>query len=65
MSRPLAIIYKRGRELSPAVRKFIDVLTTSKVKVPGGHPARGNNDKGDHSERAETAERLEKVEKSA
>ena len=28
-TRPLAIIYKRGRELSPAVRKFIEVLTTS------------------------------------
>ena len=25
-TRPLAIIYKRGRELSPAVRKFIEVL---------------------------------------
>jgi hypothetical protein len=46
------------------VRKFIEVLTTSKVKVPGGHPVR-NNEKGDHSERAEKAERLEKVEKSA
>ncbi len=34
--RPLAIIYKRGRELSPAVRKFIDVLTQSGAlpKVP-------------------------------
>ena len=29
--RPLAIIYKRGRELSPAVRKFIEVLTTSNI----------------------------------
>jgi hypothetical protein len=29
--RPLAIIYKRGRELSPAVRKFIEVLTTSNL----------------------------------
>ncbi len=29
-ARPLAIIYKRGRELSPAVRKFIEVLTTSR-----------------------------------
>ncbi|HXW84405.1 MAG TPA: LysR substrate-binding domain-containing protein [Candidatus Binataceae bacterium] len=29
--RPLAIIYKRGRELSPAVRKFIEVLTSSNV----------------------------------
>jgi DNA-binding transcriptional LysR family regulator len=28
-TRPLAIIYKRGRELSPAVRKFIEVLTSN------------------------------------
>jgi hypothetical protein len=72
-TRPLAIIYKRGRELSPAVRKFIEVLTTSKVKVPGGHPVRNpdkpdkgekpeKNDKGD---RGETTERAEKIEKSA
>jgi DNA-binding transcriptional LysR family regulator len=60
-TRPLAIIYKRGRELSPAVRKFIDVLTTSKVKVPGGHPLR-INEKGDKSE---PSERGEKAEKSA
>jgi DNA-binding transcriptional LysR family regulator len=35
-TRPLAIIYKRGRELSPAVRKFIEVLTSSQVapKMP-------------------------------
>ena len=52
---------KRGRELSPAVRKFIDVLTTSKVKVPGGHPAR-NHDKG---EKAEKGDRAEATEKSA
>ena len=60
-TRPLAIIYKRGRELSPAVRKFIDVLTTSKVKVPGGHPVR-NHDK---SEKAEKGDRAERTEKSA
>ncbi|MGO9057420.1 MAG: LysR family transcriptional regulator [Candidatus Binataceae bacterium] len=30
-TRPLAIIYKRGRELSPAVRKFVEVLTNSQV----------------------------------
>jgi DNA-binding transcriptional LysR family regulator len=64
--RPLAIIYKRGRELSPAVRKFIEVLTTSNV-VPrargdkteraarGERPER-NNDSGG-SERAEKAEK--------
>jgi DNA-binding transcriptional LysR family regulator len=71
-TRPLAIIYKRGRELSPAVRKFIDVLTTSKVKVPGGHPR--NHDKPEKPEKAgrahaaerqELADHSEKAEKSA
>jgi DNA-binding transcriptional LysR family regulator len=40
-TRPLAIIYKRGRELSPAVRKFIEVLTTSQPlpKLPRGEKA--------------------------
>jgi hypothetical protein len=33
--RPLAIIYKRGRELSPAVAKFVEVLTSSKIPLPG------------------------------
>jgi LysR family transcriptional regulator, transcriptional activator of the cysJI operon len=33
--RPLAIIYKRGRELSPAVRKFIDTLTQSMLPKVG------------------------------
>ena len=33
--RPLAIIYKRGRELSPAVSKFIEVLTSSKIPILG------------------------------
>jgi DNA-binding transcriptional LysR family regulator len=28
-TRPLAIIYKRGRELSPAARKFIEVLASN------------------------------------
>ena len=42
-TRPLAIIYKHGRELSPAVRKFIEVLTTSNLTPhPGsrGKPER-------------------------
>jgi DNA-binding transcriptional LysR family regulator len=72
-TRPLAIIYKRGRELSPAVRKFIEVLTTSKVKVPGGHPVcnpdkpdKGEKpEKNDKGDRGETTERAEKIEKSA
>src|SRR5579862_8915937 len=53
--RPLAIIYKRGRELSPAVRKFIDVLTTSNI-VPR---ARGDKtvDKPERPARGERAER--------
>ena len=64
-TRPLAIIYKRGRELSPAVRKFIEVLTTSKLPVPGGHQMR-HNDKPEKPERIDRAvERAEKIEKSA
>jgi DNA-binding transcriptional LysR family regulator len=51
--RPLAIIYKRGRELSPAVNKFIEVLTTSKIPLPG--QVTRNHDK------AERADRTEKV----
>jgi DNA-binding transcriptional LysR family regulator len=50
--RPLAIIYKRGRELSPAVNKFIEVLTSSKIQIPG-HAVRNH-------EKPERAERLEK-----
>jgi hypothetical protein len=62
--RPLAIIYKRGRELSPAVRKFIEVLTTSNI-VP-----RARGDKTiDRPARGERAERNldsgEKAEKTA
>ena len=53
--RPLAIIYKRGRELSPAVRKFIEVLTTSNI-VPR---ARGDKT-GDKAERAPRGERAER-----
>ena len=53
-TRPLAIIYKRGREFSPAVRKFIDVLTSSKLQMPG-HPNRNNT----------RVERTEGIEKSA
>jgi DNA-binding transcriptional LysR family regulator len=48
--RPLAIIHKRGRELSPAVNKFIEVLTTSKTQMPG-HAAR-NGAKAEPRERA-------------
>src|SRR5271165_3958518 len=34
-TRPLAIIYKRGRELSPAVKKFVDVLTSHTLQSGG------------------------------
>ncbi|MGH7935143.1 MAG: LysR family transcriptional regulator [Candidatus Binataceae bacterium] len=56
-TRPLAIIYKRGRELSPAVQKFIDILTISKPLFPSETARRGD--------KLERAERTEKVEKSA
>jgi DNA-binding transcriptional LysR family regulator len=57
-TRPLAIIYKRGRELPPAVHKFVGVLTTSNVQIPGQTPR--NNDKPERSARAERGERVEK-----
>src|SRR6204780_1904555 len=60
-TRPLAIIYKRGRELSPAVRKFVDVLSASNIQLPG-HAASNNHDKG---EKAEKGDRAEATEKSA
>jgi hypothetical protein len=49
----LAIIYKRGRELSPAVRKFIEVLTHSDGAAKPGR-----------SERAERSSRSERVERA-
>jgi LysR family transcriptional regulator, transcriptional activator of the cysJI operon len=60
-TRPLAIIYKRGRELSPAARKFIEVLTTSNLTPHGqGHSEKATRDRdrvecdrGEHRERAE------------
>jgi hypothetical protein len=79
-TRPLAIIYKRGRELSPAVRKFIEVLTTSKLPMPGhtGRSLDGKNseaydrpqnsersERNDRGERLDRAERSEKIEKTA
>jgi len=71
--RPLAIIYKRGRELSPAVRKFIEALTTSNVvprvrgdraeRAPRGDKAERNND-ANNSDRAEKTEKTEKPDKA-
>ncbi|HZP45755.1 MAG TPA: LysR substrate-binding domain-containing protein [Candidatus Binataceae bacterium] len=49
--RPLAIIYKRGRELAPAVNKFIQVLTESRIPLPG--QAARNHDKVERPERLE------------
>lgn len=69
-TRPLAIIYKRGREPSPAVRKFIDVLTTAKIQTPGVRADKGieradgaasRAEKSERSERAEKAERAERA----
>ncbi len=48
-TRPLAIIYKRGRELSPAVRKFIEVLTQSNILPKVG--------RGERTERAPRLDR--------
>ena len=56
--RPLAIIYKRGRELSPALNKFIEVLTASKIPMPGGvrHGAKADS----HERAADSRERAPK-----
>jgi DNA-binding transcriptional LysR family regulator len=60
-TRPLAIIYKRGRELSPAARKFIEVLTASGTPQPHG----GRGDKGERAQPQERAHDGTRVEKSA
>jgi LysR family transcriptional regulator, transcriptional activator of the cysJI operon len=53
--RPLAIIYKRGRELSPAVRKFIEVLTASRDTIRrrplGERPTPSHNDRHEKAEK--------------
>lgn len=54
-TRPLAIISKRGRELSLAVRKFVEVLTSTQVTAPGTRAEKA--EKPDKSERAERGER--------
>jgi DNA-binding transcriptional LysR family regulator len=62
-TRPLAIIYKRGRELSPAVRKFIDVLTQSNILPKVGRGERA--ERGGRAERLTSADGAEKAEKTA
>ena len=62
-TRPLAIIYKRGRELSPAVRKFIDVLTQSNILPKVGRGERA--ERGGRAERLTSADGPEKAEKTA
>jgi DNA-binding transcriptional LysR family regulator len=66
-TRPLAIIYKRGRELSPAVRKFVEVLTTTKIQSPGMRADKGDRGDGNsprNESRAERAEKTERAEKA-
>ena len=68
--RPLAIIYKRGRELSPAVRKFIEVLTAgSPASRPRGEKSGDKSERPARGERGERAadpgDRAEKAEKTA
>ncbi|HEY6417771.1 MAG TPA: LysR family transcriptional regulator [Candidatus Binataceae bacterium] len=59
--RPLAIIYKRGRELSPAVKKFIDVLTQN---VPKQLARNDKNDKAEKNEKVDKSEKVDRVERS-
>src|ERR1700691_5640883 len=63
-TRPLAIIYKRGRELSPAVRKFVEVLTTAKISSPGTRSEKGDGNSSRNEARAERPDKSERVEKS-
>jgi DNA-binding transcriptional LysR family regulator len=63
-TRPLAIIYKRGRELSPAVRKFVEVLTTTKIQSLGMRADKGDRGDGNSSRSESRAERAEKTERA-
>jgi len=63
-TRPLAIIYKRGRELSPAVRKFVEVLTTTKIQSLGMRADKGDRGDGNSSRSESRAERAEKPERA-
>lgn len=77
-TRPLAIIHKRGRELSLAVRKFVEVLTSAQIVASGARAERPErpekaergerNDRphdGVRAERPEKSEKLDKAERSA
>ncbi len=61
-TRPLAIIYKRGRELSPAARKFIEVLTTSTLAQ---HGRLEKSERPERGERSHEGGRSDRAEKSA
>jgi len=54
-TRPLAIIYKRGRELSPAVRKFIETLTANNGVAKPGRGERAERERSSRGERVERA----------
>ncbi len=62
-TRPLAIIYKRGRELSPAVRKFVEVLTAGNNPSPWTKGDR--TEAAPKGERASRPERAEKADRAA
>ncbi|HTQ25194.1 MAG TPA: LysR substrate-binding domain-containing protein [Candidatus Binataceae bacterium] len=63
-TRPLAIIYKRGRELSPAVRKFVEVLTSAKIQSPGTRTEKGDGGNGRSEARAERPDKSERQDRS-
>jgi DNA-binding transcriptional LysR family regulator len=62
-TRPLAIVHKRGRELSPAARKFVDVLTASAQNQPSTRAGRQERASGEGKASGEGA-RVEHAEKS-
>lgn len=63
-TRPLAIVHKRGRELSPAARKFVDVLTASGQPATSARASRERSG-GVEGKAPSESGRLEHEEKSA
>ena len=45
-SRPLAILYRKGRVLTPAMKKFVETLTSSGTKPDGSAASDADGDKG-------------------
>ncbi len=64
-TRPLAIVHKRGRELSPASRKFVEVLTASGQSPAPTRGSRQERASGGEGKGPGESSRLEHAEKTA